>query len=347
MKRLWPIFVAAGLHAGVALAEPGKASSPSGQVPREIEEFLEDLESGKVSVPAAPPKDVAEEPIGSPAGVPSGSATPRAGSPVPGAAADPGFPQDPSASAPVVPPPPPEKPFEITELFSIDENPGTGSLFIEQGLEREEIKLGADTGHYGIGLVFDALALPQPHRHELGRQLIVQIAFGTAQSKLLGRVPQFGVVTLFISRLPARKTTYFFRVRPPGKGTNKEGAMVLFTSPSAKQSQSDEERLRGTFFAPAGFLRVSPGSDARIATTNFQNKRMAFKARLMELEFEAVLGTPFNTQLEPRLRGTVKVPIYWPANDAALKMVTSLAAKALDDGTSQQPGSKRAPANRK
>lgn len=337
--------------AGVSLAEsgkapPGNAAAGSGQVPKEIEEFLEDLESGKVSVPAVPAKDVTEEQIGKGRAAPPPQAQGVPADPGAGTAAvPPDYGAQNPLALPSLPPSEPEKPFEISELFSIEENPGTGSLFIEQGAEREEIKLGAETGHYGIGLVFDSLALPQPHRHEFGRQLIMQVAFGTSQTKLQGRIPQFGVATLFTARIPTRKTTYFFRVKVPGKGTDREGAMLLFSSPSSKQSQSDEERLRGTFFAPQGILKVTPSSQSRVASTNTRGKRMSFKARLMELEFDALLGTPFNTQIEPRLRGTVKVPVYWPANAAALEMVTSLAARSLDEGTND-PSSKRAPAGK-
>ncbi|MEZ4751220.1 MAG: hypothetical protein R3B54_11550 [Bdellovibrionota bacterium] len=223
------------------------------------------------------------------------------------------------------------KKIEITSLFSPEENPGSGTLIFTQGERGEEIKLGLESGHYAYGLVFRSDLLPQPHRHNFGNKLIIQVSFGTIRSKLVGRIPQFGVLSLFAQGIPEVPRTFVLRTQPKARSTVKTGAVMLLSSPSSMQEQSDEDKLRGSYFAKSGKLIVTPMGALKVLSTGSGKDKLKFNAQPFEFQFEASMMTPFNNQVKGGLDGKINIPLYWPANRAARALLTDLAAQSLDD----------------
>ncbi|MCB0416943.1 MAG: hypothetical protein H6617_07550 [Bdellovibrionaceae bacterium] len=227
----------------------------------------------------------------------------------------------------------PETPtkIEITSLFSPEENPGSGTLIFTQGERGEEIKLGLESGYYAYGLVFRSDLLPQPHRHNFGNKLIIQVSFGTVRSKLVGRIPQFGALTLFAQGIPEIPRTFVLRTQPKSGSVVKTGAVMLLSSPSSMQEQSDEEKLRGSYFAKGGKLIVTPMGALKVLSTGSGKEKLKFNAQAFEFQFEASMMTPFNNQVKGGLDGKINIPLYWPANKAARELLTDLAVQSLDD----------------
>jgi hypothetical protein len=231
----------------------------------------------------------------------------------------------PSVQAPVMSA---EEQGRLLELFSVEQNPGHGSLVYKQGDRTEAIEFGGVTGHYALGMVFPSESLPEPFPRQFKDSKILQMAFGTTQSHLQGQIPQFGSASLITGTLPKSATSYPLVV-PSGKDKIlKEIALLLFSSPSAMKEQSDEDKLKGTFFAQGGTLALSPVGQPHVVELKSQGKVLLFKAQVFRVAFDAQLVTPFNAQ-ENALKGTLEFPVYWPHGREAEKLTQRIARESL------------------
>lgn len=207
----------------------------------------------------------------------------------------------------------------LNELFSVEEDPGTGSLVYKQGDKKETIAFGKETGHYGLGMIFKGSSLPEPYSKDLVGNEILQIALGTARAKLQYQVPQFGSATIVMKGKPKDTATYPLMV-PNGGAQVKKLALLLFTSPATPNEQSDEEKLKGTFFAQAGSVTVQPKGAEKIIGVRYQGKNVNFKTQKMVIDFRAKLVTPFNSQ-DSSLEGKVELPVYRPHGKEAQRLL--------------------------
>ena len=99
-------------------------------------------------------------------------------------------------------------------------------------------------------------------------------------------------------------------------------------SPSTKGDQTDEEKLKGTYFAKSGTITVTPIKSPQSISIKSQGKRIAFKKQTMKLEFDAKLGTPFNTA-ESSLAGSVEFSVYWPNGKEAKELARRISTESM------------------
>lgn len=217
---------------------------------------------------------------------------------------------------------------KLNELFSVENNPGSGSLTYTQAEKQEKIELGSETGHYALGMIFKGNSLPAPYSKDLKNTELVQIALGTAKGKVQFQVPQFGAATLIAKGGLKGKTTFKFVVPTGGPKKDQHMALLLFTSPSTPNEQSDEEKLKGTFFSQTGSVTLTPKGKASVVGVRYQGKNVNFKTQTMSLEFKASLVTPFNSQ-ENGLTGTIDFPVYSPHGREATELAKKIAAESM------------------
>ena len=86
-------------------------------------------------------------------------------------------------------------------------------------------------------------------------------------------------------------------------------ALLLITSPSAPSEQSDEEKLKGTYFAQSGTITATTVGISTKMLIRSQGKSLSFRKQSLRLIIDAKLVTPFNTQ-ETSLSGAIEIPIY-------------------------------------
>ncbi len=222
-------------------------------------------------------------------------------------------------------------PFELTNLFSVDENPGSGALLFTRGSIGQEVKLGKEFGNNGYGLVFRSDNLPQPHRYEFHGKKIVQIALGAVEAG--NKLSQIGSMSLLLDVLPEKRTAFKILDRSQrGLASKKEqGALALFVSPDLKKEATEQERLMNTWFAHSGALTVITKSAIKKSTAVYNSRRLEFAGQLVEINVDVQMATPFNPTEKSNLEGKIVLPIYWPANAAAQELTDELAALSLDD----------------
>jgi hypothetical protein len=241
--------------------------------------------------------------------------------------------QSAGTSGPSQPPPIPSSapvlaPLQLVEIFSVEQNPGQGLLNYVRGTALEKIDFGAAPGRFGVGMIFRGEYLPDQLGPEFKRKNVIQIALGTLRSRLQGQTPQFGAITVISDTMPDARTRYVLRL-PSGQTTRPEtGALMLFTSPSSPVEQSDEEKLKSTYFAQAGTLVLAPEGKPKFIDVHAQGKRLTFRMQLVSMEIDTKLVTPFNAQ-EASLNGTVEFPIYWSEDRSGDLLAKQIASESF------------------
>lgn len=222
---------------------------------------------------------------------------------------------------------------ELTSLFSAANNPGSGILELKMGDKTEKIVLGKETGYYGLGMVFSGQGLPDPYRSDFKDREVIQVALGSVRAPDTGKIPQFGAATLVSPKLTVGKLlTFPFNVTE-NKKTKKYSfdnmGILLFTSPSTPKDQTDEEKLKVTFFAAEGSLNLLPLNTPKLFTAKSQTGDVKFSERKVKIQFKAGLGTPFSEAVGA-LEGVIEIPVYTPAGKAAEKLASDIASKSLN-----------------
>lgn len=248
-------------------------------------------------------------------------------------------PKNPSAGIPKLAPPSvttltPAAPsaFPLVELFSADKNPGRGTLEYAHGSTTEKIVLGAESGHYLMGMVFAHDTLPPSIQAEFKNNEVVQLAFGTLAQSAGARVPQFGSATLLVTRQMATTRTIPLRIPTPADPLLPESAFMLFTSPEMSAQLSDEEKLKGTFFAKGGNLILTAATTPRNIPVTVDGRKIPFKIQAMRMNVQATLTTPFNSE-EHQLKGQVEFPLYWPEGAAGKRVAREMAEASFNAKT--------------
>jgi len=112
--------------------------------------------------------------------------------------------------------------------------------------------------------------------------------------------------------------------------------LLLFSSPSLKTSQSDEDKLRNTYFAQSGVITVTPLKIPEPVDVKAEGKRLKFRRQLMKLEFNATLVTPFST-IQNDLKGFAEFLVYWPSGKSAKTFAKRIATESLASSTTTIP----------
>ncbi len=214
-------------------------------------------------------------------------------------------------------------PTELVDLISTPIHPGEGALIFASENEQEIINLGTQSGIYGVGLLMKGSWFAEPFKKNLAQAFIIQISLGTLKSKLEGKVPQFGVLTLVSSEIP--KETTAFVLPEAGKSPSKKQseARILFMSPKTQITQNDQEKLQNTFFGKTGGVTLTPVGENKEVSVRTKERKVFFKSQKMKLDFQTTLGTPFNG-MEKKLIGSVTFPVYTPFGTAAEALAMKL-----------------------
>lgn len=222
---------------------------------------------------------------------------------------------------------------ELTSLFSAANNPGSGILEMKTGEKTEKIALGKETGFYGLGMIFSGEKLPEPYATDFKGKEVIQIALGSLKAKETAKIPQFGAATLVSPKLSVGKLLTFpfaMNEEKKKKGTPQSNmGILLFTSPSTPKSQSDDDKLKVTFFASQGSLDLLPTEIPKLFTAQAEKGSVKFSERKVRIKFNAGLGTPFSDTVGT-LEGVIEIPIYTPAGKASEKLASDLASKSLN-----------------
>ena len=222
-----------------------------------------------------------------------------------------------------------EKPApRIAEAFSVTRNPGNGTLSFSRGKSKETVSFGAESGHYGLGMIFKANALPPSFQGEFKDQTILQLAFGTLKAKEAGKIAQFGAVTVVAHSIPTGRTSFPFAIPTGKESPTKDLALLLFSSPLTAREQTDEEKLKSTLFAQTGQLSVVPKGKPSLLEINVRGNKLSYRRQEMVFAIEAGLVTPFNPD-EGKLSGAVDLPVYWPEGSDAEAFAAEIAAQGM------------------
>lgn len=224
---------------------------------------------------------------------------------------------------------------EFLDLFSSNNSPGEGSLTYADETEKETITFGIDSGIYGVGLVIKGKWLPENYKKDFSKSYIIQLALGTLKSKLDNKIPQFGAATLIHSEVPKEPTAYPIQERGKKTRSNSPQSIIYFTSPKTLMSQSEQQKLQGTFYHKSGGITVTPVGETEQIAVQTDTSKVFFKKQKMKFDFQMVLSTPFNG-LEKKLTGTIIFPVFTPTGKAAEALALRLSG-ALEQGKSPLP----------
>jgi hypothetical protein len=224
----------------------------------------------------------------------------------------------------------------LIDLFSSEKNPGRGTLEYWRGSgDTEKITFGAETGHYIIGMVFAHDTLPRSLQEEFKNNEVVQLALGTLNRSAESRVSQFGTATLKVLRRVSKVRLLPLRIPGIADAPLPESGFLLFTSPGMQAQLSDEEKLKGTFFAREGALTLTATADPKPLSVAVEGRKIPFKMQAMRMEVQATLSTPFNSE-EHQLRGTVEFPLYWPEGAVGKRIAREMAEAGFNAKSSIQ-----------
>ncbi len=242
----------------------------------------------------------------------------------------------PNAAATAPEPPPPG--LQLVEIFSVEQNPGSGTLEYQTPTEApQKIPFGSASGIYGLAMAFKGAQLPDQYGKNFKADMIIQMALGTLKSKLEVQVPQFGAATLIGPGVPAEKVRYPVVVPQEGKSNfAKTMALLLFTLPNTPNELNDEQKLRSTFFAQAGSIDLRASGGAKFVDVLAQGKTLRFKMYPMEMSVNVTLGTPFSAQAGT-LKGKIQIPLYSPYGKPAEEFTRRIAGESLE-GTIKPAG---------
>lgn len=222
------------------------------------------------------------------------------------------------------------EPTQPIDIFAIDENPGAGTLsYTLENNTVEKITFGKLPGNYGFGMIFEGAALPEPFKKDFEKSQILQMALGATKEKSVGRIPQFGTATLITNRIPKVKTVFRLTVPNHEELKKQNVALLLFSSPSSKLNQSDEEKLKETLFAQTGTITLTPLRTPAAFIVKDQNKKFPFLRQPFRTEFAAELSTPFSKSVR-KLTGTVDFYYYWPNGKEAVAFANQIAADSFN-----------------
>ncbi len=235
------------------------------------------------------------------------------------------------AAAPTLVPPVTAAPsaLPLVDLFSVDQNPGRGTLEYSKGGETQKILFGPETGHYLLGMVFSNDTLPDALQNDFKRNEVIQLAMGTIAKFASGRVGQFGAATLMVTRGTQARRVVPLRIPGSTEAPLPESGLFLFTSPEMQVQMADEEKLKGTFFAKGGSVTLTASGSPRSIQVTAEGKKIPFKMQSMRMEILANLVTPFNSA-ENSIHGRVEFPMYWPEGPTGKKLAKQLAGNSFN-----------------
>jgi|688.fasta_scaffold28245_8 hypothetical protein len=221
-------------------------------------------------------------------------------------------------------------PLKSVELFSIEQISGDGKVEFKLNEQTEVIEFGKDKSHYGLGLVFTQKNLPDSYKKSIGNFQVIQIALGnrgTASSEL---IPQFGALTLKVSKIPTLRPIKI-KIQDTQKADKQkeESGFIVFNSSQMKLNNDDQEKLKNTFFSESGEINLSPVGNAERILVKSEGKSLSFRRQMMSLSIQAEVGNPFNTG-RGKLSGSVQFPVYWATEKGSENLVSELAQKSLD-----------------
>lgn len=210
--------------------------------------------------------------------------------------------------------------------FSSEKAPGEGTLTFRMGSKSSTIQLGKESGFFGLAIAFQKTLLPQHVRSEFESHDIIQIVLGTSPSKRQDRAPEFGHITVFSPGKP--RTVQAVPFLTSRRGVETPRAMAIVTDPLAKALTSDGDRLKGTWFAKSGEVRVQILGPTQGLNVKAGGSTLSLDSQVLRVEFNAELGSPFAPE-KGQIEGSLLVPIFWPESPTAKNWVKGALSKAF------------------
>jgi hypothetical protein len=197
------------------------------------------------------------------------------------------------------------------DAFSAEQNPGKGVLeFVTGNREVETIEFGGASGRYAFGLRLKKDSIPAAIPDgALRKNEVIQIGLGTLPSKAQGLLPQFGSLTLLMPSLPSAMLELKVGTPTLTETVAQPTALVLMNSSKTTIPQSDEEKLRNSYFSLSGISALTPKDTGQAVVIQSTLGPLKFRKQWFKFEIDAKLSTPFNPQ-EALLRGGIEFPVY-------------------------------------
>lgn len=228
-------------------------------------------------------------------------------------------------------------PGQSGNFFSIEDLDNSGQLEFKMGDKVETLEFGKGKAHYGMGLVFSRKNLPRSFVKTIGKNEILQIAFGNRNTASPDLITQFGSLSLKLEELPSQAMLKL-SFQDTSKADKDQGpsAFLILNSPQMTFSQEDQEKLKTTVFSESGEISLTPKDAIEKISISNAGKRLSFRRRSISLDIDAKVGTPFSGS-KGSLKGTLQIPVFWPHGTEADAFVAELAETSLDKNPEISP----------
>lgn len=214
----------------------------------------------------------------------------------------------------------------LNELFGIKHNPSIGEFTFTHGSSTEKVTFNSAGGLYAIGFALPSELMPEPYRHQFKGTQAIHVLFGNASP--VSTVSQFGSLLFFVDSL-GKSAKLKVRSHGSAEQTRTPNAFFAqFRSPTTPATTTDEDRLKGTFFASQGGAKLSPKGIALNVVAAFTDRRLRFSKRRIELEIDSKMATPFNPEAAS-LKGSLAFTVFSPGGDDTRAVLKELLHETL------------------
>jgi hypothetical protein len=228
-------------------------------------------------------------------------------------------------------------PGQSSNFISIETLENSGQLEFKVGEKTETFEFAKGKPHYAMGLVFSRKNLPSSFAKTIGKNQIIQFAFGNRNASAPDLITQFGSLTLRIEEFPTSKALKLpFQDITKADKDQGQSAFLILNSSQMTFSQEDQEKLKSTHFSESGEVGVTPSTTSDKISIPNSGKKLSFKRRNLTLTIDAKLGTPFSGE-KGTLKGTLQIPVFSPQGSEADAFVAELAETSLDTNPEISP----------
>lgn len=200
------------------------------------------------------------------------------------------------------------------DLSKLEPKWSAGKLDLKLNGAKELLPFGPDSELMGVGFIFHPESIPPTFQSKSGDYRLLQILFSKR-----GIQAPFASVLIQAENFKAKEQT--FRVAISKEDPKK--AWMMVSSPNIKETLSNEEKLKGTYFGSQGVVKLSFIDTPSQTIVKFGEKTLTFKIQKLKVTFNAILTTPFNP-LAGDIGGTVSIPVLWAEEQASLDQLSQL-----------------------
>jgi len=122
-------------------------------------------------------------------------------------------------------------------------------------------------------------------------------------------------------------------------------ALLVFQSPETPQNQSEEDRLKTTYFSSDGSVNFASKGKITTIDTTLEGRKIPLRLQNLEINLQTKLLTPF-TPKETALKGRFEVAMYWATEGQGQGFIRKLLEDSFSDIATIQllnnPAAKRA-----